>query len=75
MPFITIMIAYAMYRFYQAMSKRKKQKMALNICIGYAVAAVALFVLFYPVLSGYPMDYNFGVKYLRWFESWVLVSG
>lgn len=74
-PFITIMISYAMYRFYQYMSGRKKQKVALSICIGYAVAAVALFALFYPVLSGYPMDYNFGVKYLRWFESWVLVSG
>ena len=74
-PFITIMIAYALYRFYQFMSGRKKQKAALGICIGYAVAAVALFVLFYPVLSGYPMDYNVGVDYLRWFESWVLVSG
>ena len=73
-PFITIMTGYGMYQFCNR-NKKKHFKMSRKICIGYAVAAVALFALFYPVLSGYPIDVSYGLKYLRWFEKWVLVSG
>ena len=32
-------------------------------------------LLFYPVLSGQPVDVDFVVKYLRWRDTWVLISG
>ena len=41
----------------------------------YAVLAFGLFLLFYPVLSGQPVDVDFVVKYLRWRDTWVLISG
>ena len=37
--------------------------------------ALGLFLLFYPVLSGQPVDVDFVVKYLRWRDTWVLISG
>lgn len=73
-PFITIMIGYTMYRICQG-RKGQALKISRGACIGYAVAAVALFALFYPVISGYPADATFAVKYLRWLSSWTLVSG
>ncbi len=37
--------------------------------------AVGLFVLFYPVLSGFPVSRAYVAKFLRWFPSWVFFSG
>jgi dolichyl-phosphate-mannose--protein O-mannosyl transferase len=39
----------------------------------YAGLVVALFVLFYPVLSGVPMDVEFVRKYLVWLPGWVFM--
>lgn len=44
-------------------------------CCAYAAVAFALFLLFYPVLSGQPVDVDFVIKYLRWRLTWVLISG
>ena len=73
-PFLTLMLGYSMYQFSKR-SEGKYFKSSRNLCIVYAVAAVALFVMFYPVLSGYPIDYTYATKFLRWFDSWILVSG
>ena len=71
-PFITIMIGYSMYRL--CMYKNGKfEKRFKKICIGYAVVSIALFAIYYPVLSGYPVDITYVKKYLRLFKSWVLV--
>lgn len=72
-PFITLMIGYCMYQICQRKTKRGRT-IALSCCALYVVAAIGLFCMFYPVLSGYPIDASYGVKYLRWFESWVLVQ-
>lgn len=41
----------------------------------YSAAAILLFILFYPVLSGYPTDASYVANILRWLSGWVLVSG
>ena len=35
---------------------------------------VALFALFYPVISGKPISLEFAETWLKWFSSWVLVA-
>ncbi len=40
----------------------------------YTLAVFALFLLFYPVLSGQPVEASFVAKYLRWFPTWVLTA-
>lgn len=39
----------------------------------YAAAAIVLFAMFYPVLSGAPCNYDYAVDWLKWFDSWVLL--
>lgn len=69
-PFITLMIGYVFYWFV----KNKPAKWKVATVWVYVAAAVGLFILFYPVLSGHGVDKEFVKHYLRWFESWVLVS-
>ena len=39
----------------------------------YAGLAVALFFMFYPVLSGVAVNPHYVDTFLRWFDSWVLI--
>lgn len=67
-PFVTFMVGYSMF---QIVQKRPKLKKA---AIAYTVVAVILFIMFYPVLSGEPVNKDYVSMCLRWFDSWVLVS-
>ena len=40
----------------------------------YGTAAFGMFLLFYPVLSGQPVEADFVGKWLRWFDTWVLAG-
>jgi len=44
-----------------------------NSAIGYAIIVIALFALFYPVLSGLPISYNFVHTFLQWMPRWNLM--
>ncbi len=68
-PFLVLMIAYSFCQ----LKKRVKPITFLGLLTGYAIAAFLLFLLFYPVLSGQPIDKTFVVNFLRWFDSWVFV--
>lgn len=68
-PFLALMIAYSFLQFKNKISK----KAFFGLLIGYAVTAFLLFIMFYPVLSGQPVDKEFVAQFLRWFDSWVLV--
>jgi len=74
-PFIAIMITY-MFKESNIFNKKffiktlKNRKIA---AASFAVAVFALFVLFYPVLTGIPINREFVSIYLRWFPSWVLL--
>ena len=68
--FIVLMIGYSFRSLKEKLSKR-----AFYIIVAvYAISVFALFLLFYPVLAGEPVELSFVQKYLKWFKTWVLVS-
>lgn len=67
-PFVTMMIVYIMVRLV------KRDKKWLKWMFVYAAAAFLLFLLFYPVLSGQSVTYDFVRDGLRWLPGWQLVS-
>ena len=70
-PFVVLMIACSLMQ----LKKRMSDRAFLIVCCAYAAVAFALFLLFYPVLSGQPVEVDFVLKYLRWRPTWVLISG
>lgn len=66
-PFITVMLGYSMYRM------AAKHPVLKKVSYVYVALAIGLFILFYPVLSGKPVSPEFVKKWLKWFESWVLL--
>ena len=68
--FVVLMIVYSLA---QLKNKLSRRQLTALITL-YGVAVFGLFLLFYPVLSGQPVDASFVNRYLRWFDSWVLVA-
>ena len=68
--FLALMIGYS----FRSLKERLSKKVWLTILIGYAVFVFALFVMFYPVLSGQPVELDYVMKYLKWFKQWIFVS-
>lgn len=66
-PFITMMVGYSLYNFFG--DTKKKRIFAFVYC----GAAVALFLLFYPVLSGQPVTADYVNNGLKWLKGWVLI--
>ena len=66
-PFITIMLGYSMYKLADNNEVYKKASYV------YTALAICLFILFYPVLAGKAINPDFAVRWLKWFESWVLL--
>jgi len=62
-PFIVLFVAWVFKGYI------KKPALA----IGYAVIVIALFALFYPVLSGLPVSMDFVHTYLQWLPRWNLM--
>lgn len=70
--FVTVMLGYGLYRLANWQEAWKKQcKIGIYV---YVAIAIGLFVLFYPVLSGLAIQPEYAEKYLKWFESWVLLD-
>lgn len=67
-PFMVLMIAHAVQRIYV------KNKNIKKYFIGFTILCVLLFILFYPVISGYPVNGDFVRDYLRWLPSWQLIN-
>lgn len=66
-PFITMMIGYSLFCFIGESKKKRWYAYA------YTAAAVALFLLFYPVLSGQPVATEYVKDGLKWLSGWVLI--
>lgn len=66
-PFVVLMLGYGMLQLWKSHPEWKKYM------IGYTIAAVILFVMFYPVLSGFPIKTWYADIFLRWFGSWALL--
>ena len=72
-PFVVMMITYTMYRLASAKEGKWKKQVQTSIWL-YVILAIGLFALFYPVLSGLPIHPGYAEKYLKWFDSWVLLD-
>lgn len=67
-PFVVMMIGWCMK---EITERKPKWKKAMYV---YAGLTVLLFIVFYPVLTGTPVSGEYVKSYLKWFDSWVLVS-
>lgn len=68
-PFVVLMIAYSANKLF---GDSKKAIVGMAV---YVVAVIALFAMFYPVLSGYPVSMDYVRNCLKWFSQWYFVSG
>lgn len=64
--FVFLMMAYTMQHIKERRSWGKK---AITL---YLVIAIACFFLFFPVISGIPINKDYGLR-LRWLKDWILV--
>lgn len=69
-PFVVLMIGYSLYNLYETNPPTSKIINIRNICFIYAAAVIALFAMFYPILSGMPINPQFVDQNLEWFSSW-----
>lgn len=69
--FVVLMIGYCIKNIYD---NTRCKKTVICAAVNYGVLAVILFVLFYPVISGQPVNLDFAERWLKWFSSWVLVA-
>lgn len=69
-PFVVLMLGYSIKTIYDNTGKKNS---VIYVSIAYAAAAVILFAMFYPVLSGAPCSTEYAETWLKWFDSWVLL--
>lgn len=80
--FVVFMIVHSMAQWQDSLDKTpsgrsgmgKKPSFYMAVFL-YGFIVFCLFLLFYPVLSGQPVDASYVAGYLRWFKSWVLTAG
>lgn len=70
-PSVVFVVMMTIYSFMQEKSKLSGKKKAVIAAV-YGTVVVVLFLMFYPVLSGQPVEASYVDRYLRWFNSWVL---
>jgi dolichyl-phosphate-mannose-protein mannosyltransferase len=59
------------YLFSQALQLKNRR---LNyLIVAYVLACILLFVAFYPLLSGLPVDRGYFIKYLLWYHNWQFI--
>jgi dolichyl-phosphate-mannose--protein O-mannosyl transferase len=63
-PFIILSIVYVAAQLYE------KKKSSRYYIYGYMILVAALFILFYPTISGTVVDEGYAKGFLKWFETW-----
>ena len=71
-PFMILAITYWLNRLWQDHSHRHEKKIVVNriLVISFLILTAILFLLFYTVLSGYPVSYEYKES-LRWLSGWI----
>lgn len=64
--FVMLMMGYVMHLIVKRFAYGKK------IVIGYMVVVISIFMIFFPVISGLPVEKDWGLS-LRWLKDWILV--
>ena len=67
-PFLVLMIAHFVYKTY------RKNKAIKPYFIAFTVISVLLFIMFYPAISGFPVNGDYVRDFLRWLPSWQLIG-
>lgn len=70
-PSVVFVVMMAIYSLVQWKGKISGKK-AAACAAAYGTVVVVLFLMFYPVLAGQPVEASYVNRYLRWFNSWVL---
>ena len=71
-PFTVLMLGYSILTVWEDVKEKNRRAVMMTAFI-YAGIAILLFAMYYPVLSGQPCDYGYAEKFLKWFDSWVLL--
>ena len=71
-PFMILAITYWLNRLWQDHSHRHEKKIVVNriLVISFLILTAILFLLFYTVISGYPVSYEYKES-LRWLSGWI----
>ncbi len=72
-PFVVMMICYSILKLYSNADTIKSKNCYKIASFVYVGVAIALFIIFYPVLSGQPCNVDYVTTFLRWFDSWQLI--
>ena len=68
--FVVLMVMYGLLQW----KRRVPRRLFVLTAALYGLLAFALFLLFYPVLAGQPVEASFVARYLRWLPGWVLTA-
>lgn len=66
-PFVILMIGYFIWIL---LKEYEIKKWEVFVYVG---AVAVLFIMFYPVLSGFPVSVSYVEHFLKWFPSWILI--
>ncbi|HDS45909.1 MAG TPA: phospholipid carrier-dependent glycosyltransferase [Methanomicrobia archaeon] len=71
LPFLVFAVTYWLQLpFAREWQTKRAKRIALCLVVLFLVLTVVLFFLFYPVISGYPVSYEYKES-LRWLDGWV----
>ncbi|MBQ9097543.1 MAG: phospholipid carrier-dependent glycosyltransferase [Clostridia bacterium] len=68
-PFVVLMITYAVKRLYERAKNKKNVIAGVGV---YLAIVIALFVMFYPAISGVETDQSYVKNVLTWFDGWYI---
>lgn len=66
-PFVILMVGYSIKKLFE---KNRNIRKYAYVYVGFAVL---LFIMFYPVLSGQNVSYDYVNTWLKWFDKWALI--
>ena len=70
LPFMILAVTYWLHLpFAKNWSSGKRGLLFKSLVVAFLLLTLALFLLFYPVLSGYPVSYEYK-EWLRWLSGW-----
>ncbi len=67
-PFVCLMIGHSFERLYYKNLRAEKRIFAI-----YSIVVIGLFIFFYPILSGTPINEEHVHRFMEWFEGWVFI--
>ena len=71
-PFLVLMITYVAWYLYQHLQDDRQRKIFDYVLYAYLAVVLGLFIMFYPVLSGFEVPKTYIKNFLNWFPTWIL---